>query len=82
MYEKKSFSLLCFFVFAVIVTPSTAWAYIDPGSGMLIWQGAIALIGGLLAMIRNPIATLRDLWQRVRRSDSAASTDNTLPPSN
>jgi len=43
-----------------------AFAYIDPGSGMLIWQGAIAALGAVLVLIRNPWGTIKRLWQRFR----------------
>jgi hypothetical protein len=42
-----------------------AYAYVDPGSGLLIWQAFIALLGGLIAFFANPLATIKRLWARV-----------------
>lgn len=47
--------------------PATASAYIDPGSGMLLWQGLIALIGALLVFVRNPLLAIRKIVARLRR---------------
>lgn len=41
--------------------PTSAWAYIDPGTGLVLWQGVIALIGALLLFIRHPLASLKRL---------------------
>ncbi len=51
----------------VSLFPSDAFAYIDPGSGMLYWQGLIAVIGGLVMLVRNPIQTIKAWFQRLRR---------------
>ena len=47
--------------------PLTAQAYVDPGTGMLLWQGVIAAIGALLVFVRNPVAALKRLIDRIRR---------------
>lgn len=47
--------------------PATAFAYIDPGSGMLLWQGLIAAIGAVLVFIRNPLDRVKKLIARLRR---------------
>jgi len=44
-----------------------AWAYIDPGSGILIWQGIIAAVGAILIFIRNPLQKIKSLIARFRR---------------
>ena len=46
--------------------PATAYAYVDPGSGMLLWQGLIAAIGAVLVFVRNPWETIKRLVQRLR----------------
>jgi hypothetical protein len=48
-------------------TPTTAFAYIDPGSGMLIWQGLIAAVGAVLLFIRKPWDSVKKLVARLRR---------------
>lgn len=46
-----------------VLTTSTAHAYTDPGSGMLIWQLLVsALVGGLF-YFRKAIARIRDLFK-------------------
>jgi hypothetical protein len=43
-----------------------ALAYVDPGSGILAWQGALAAFGAVLVFVRNPIQILKK-WLRRRR---------------
>lgn len=52
---------------ALLAACSYAHAYVDPGSGMLIWQGLIALIGAVVIFVRHPIDTIKR-WLK-RRSD-------------
>ena len=49
---------------AMLGFASPAFAYIDPGAGMLAIQGLIALVIGVLAFVRHPIQTL---GRRLRR---------------
>ena len=51
----------------VFLFPSDAFAYIDPGSGMLVWQGVIAAIGAVLIFVRNPIQTIKGWIERLKR---------------
>ena len=46
--------------------PATAFAYVDPGTGMLLWQGLIAAIGAVLVFVRSPWETIKRLVQRLR----------------
>lgn len=52
---------------------SSAFAYVDPGTGMLAIQGIVALLIGVLAFFRHPIQTIRNAWRRwrSRRNDDA-----------
>ena len=43
----------------------SAHAYVDPGSGMLLWQALIAVIGAIIVFVRNPVATLKRLFERL-----------------
>ena len=45
--------------------PIAAFAYIDPGSGMLLVQGVIALIGAIIVFIKNPFRTIKHLYHRI-----------------
>jgi hypothetical protein len=53
-------ALLC------ILFASNAWAYIDPGSGMLLWQGIIAAVGAVLIFIKNPVQIIKSWIKRMR----------------
>jgi hypothetical protein len=55
-------------VLAVLLAqPSVAWAYIDPGSGIVFWQSLIAAVGAALVFMRKPLAALKRLLNRLRR---------------
>jgi hypothetical protein len=46
-----------------MLSEKDAWAYTDPGSGVLIWQGLLAFLFGLMFYARRITA-----WLRRRRS--------------
>jgi hypothetical protein len=46
----------------VLLAPASAWAYIDPGTGLVLWQGLIALVGAGLLFIRHPLQGLKRLF--------------------
>ena len=48
-------------ILLLFLTPLPAFAYIDPGSGVLLWQGLIAAIGVGLAFVREPWQKLQEL---------------------
>ena len=52
--------------FLWLVLASSASAYVDPGSGMLLWQGLIAAIGAVLVFFRNPLAVIKAWIKRLR----------------
>ncbi len=47
--------------------PATAYAYVDPGAGMLLVQGLIALIGAIVVFVKNPITSIKALIARLRK---------------
>jgi hypothetical protein len=58
------------FQFAIISCVALLWsgdafAYVDPGSGILLWQGFIAVIGAIIFYIRKPIRALRAIMKKV-----------------
>ena len=55
-----------FWVLALMAVPVPALAYVDPGSGMLLWQGLLAVVGAGLVFLRNPWRALKDLLRRLR----------------
>lgn len=48
----------------LLLTPLSAFAYVDPGSGVLLWQGLIAAVGFGLVFIRHPWQTIKSLLHR------------------
>lgn len=57
----------CFAVCLLACLPALAHAYVDPGTGMLLWQGLIAAIGAVLVFMRNPWQALKRLFERIFR---------------
>jgi hypothetical protein len=53
--------------FLYLLLHSSAWAYVDPGSGMLIWQGVLAAIGAILVFLRNPLQVIKSWFRFLRR---------------
>ena len=53
----------------VLIAP--AHAYIDPSSGLLIIQGLLAFIGGVIAFVQRPLEKLRAAWRWVSRKRDA-----------
>jgi hypothetical protein len=47
------------------MAPADAFAYVDPGSGLLLIQGLLALIGGIIVFVKNPVAAVKRLWARI-----------------
>jgi hypothetical protein len=51
----------------LITLPGTAVAYVDPGSGLMLLQGLIAIVGAVVIAVRNPVAALKRLIAKIRR---------------
>lgn len=49
---------------------TNAFAYIDPGTGMLALQGLLAFIGGIVVFVRHPVRTLRHWIQKLFKKRS------------
>lgn len=47
----------------------SAFAYVDPGAGMVAWQGLLALIGAVSVFARRPWQALRRWVSRGRSRD-------------
>ena len=63
----------------MLVFPSTSHAYIDPGSGMILLQGLIAILGGCIVFIRNPKKTVINYIRKVRGvKDLEVSQENSV----
>lgn len=55
------------FLLTMIGFPTLVFAYVDPGTGILLWQGLIALVGGLLVFFSHPLKWIKNLLERFRR---------------
>tara|TARA_B100000795_G_C22483259_1_gene317462 strand:+ start:171 stop:431 length:261 start_codon:yes stop_codon:yes gene_type:complete len=68
-----------FLLLLMLVFPSTSHAYIDPGSGMILLQGLIAILGGCIVFIRNPKKTIINWIRKVRGlKDLEVSQENSV----
>lgn len=68
--KKRLQVLLVIFIALTAVAP--AQAYIDPGSGMLIWQGLLSALGVFLVFVRNPWKSLKMLLARLKRKNEGS----------
>jgi hypothetical protein len=62
--DRRTFARALLAVGIWAIVPGNASAYVDPGSGLLIIQGLLALIGGVIVFVKNPIAAFKRLWAR------------------
>lgn len=46
---------------------ASAHAYIDPGTNLLLIQGLLAAIGGLIFFVRHPIQAMKNFLTRFKR---------------
>jgi hypothetical protein len=54
-------------VILFLLPAASAQAYIDPGSGMLLIQGLLALVGGIVFFVKNPITAVKSWIARLRK---------------
>lgn len=50
----------------ILLAPATCMAYVDPGSGMLLWQGLVAAFGALLVFVRHPLKAIKRFLDRLK----------------
>jgi hypothetical protein len=55
-----------FVALLIFLSPMPALAYVDPGSGFVLWQGLIAALGAALVFVRNPIRAIINWLRRFR----------------
>jgi hypothetical protein len=67
MFQNRSRSLRTTLTLAMLLSPAPAFAYIDPGTGMLLLQGLLAAVGAVIVFVRNPIKGIKSLLDRLRR---------------
>ena len=75
MKFRQTFALFLAVMAVWVAAAPNAHAYIDPGSGTLLWQFAMAAFFGSLFFVRRAGVwvkmTLKSLWTKVRGSRSA-----------
>lgn len=60
-----------YIIFVLLAFSSDAHAYIDSGSTLLLIQGLLALMGGLLVFIKKPIQTIKNLIAKIQKRKDA-----------
>lgn len=61
-------SRVVWLLFFLACLPLPAQAYVDPGTGMMLLQGLIALVGALIVFFRNPVEAVKRLIKRMRKN--------------
>jgi len=64
--HKRQFKEVIFIAATLCLVASRANAYIDPATGLVAWQAILAVVGGLLIFLRNPIKFIKDIFFRIR----------------
>ena len=59
--------LMKYLLILVALWIPSAYAYVDPGSGMLLWQALIAVIGAIIVFVRHPVDAIKRLYRRLFR---------------
>jgi len=76
--EKRKWrysSLKIFFIFVIFMTffSRSAYAYIDPGFGALVWQALLAFIFGAMFFFKSEFQKIRAKFSRSSSSETASS---------
>ena len=61
--------LFVFFVSITFVT--SASAYVDPGSTLLLIQGLLAALGAIVVFVKNPIKAIKGLIAKIKDRNRA-----------
>ena len=51
----------------ILATPRMAFAYVDPGSGAMLWQVAAGLAVGSLFYVRRTVLKIKDFVHRSKK---------------
>jgi hypothetical protein len=65
-FVNRQFVEVILFAGALSLMASRADAYIDPATGLVVWQAIFAAIGGILMFVRNPIKFIKNIFDRIR----------------
>lgn len=61
---RRSRGARALLVLALVGFPTFAWAYVDPGSGLLLWQLLASVVIGALFYVKQFAAAIRRLFRR------------------
>lgn len=71
-------NLYLYFLILLVFSPKS-YAYIDPGSGMILLQAFIAILGGAIAFIRKPKEIIINWFNKIRgKKDSNESQQTSI----
>jgi hypothetical protein len=71
--QKNSLTALGVLICLAVLTPTNAYAYLDPGTGTFALQGVIAGIAGGLVAIRAYWRQIGGLFRRSKTSSEISS---------
>jgi len=74
--RKKAGSVFVWLAALLLFVPRPAEAYLDPGTGSMLLQGLIAVIGATLATVGIYWRTTRDLFRRLLRRKPDSTPDD------
>ena len=49
-------------IIILLLLPNLAFAYVDPGTGVLLWQGLIAAVGVILLLVKRPLLWIKKIF--------------------
>jgi len=73
MSKYMKFLLYCFFL---ILLPSRAFSYFDPGAGSYLIQLFIAFIASCYFFISNPIQFIKNYFKKDKKSETEEKSEN------
>ena len=63
------------FILILLSFSANANAYIDPGTGLLMIQGILAFVGGILMFLKNPFQTTKTFFSRFKKKKNKENRD-------
>lgn len=70
--KRPKFTVTKIFLLLILLQSSpAAYAYVDPGTGMFLIQGLITAVVAVIAFIKNPWKSVKELVARLRKKSDA-----------
>jgi hypothetical protein len=70
---KQGHTLWITALLLLLATPRMAFAYVDPGSGAMLWQVAAGLAVGSLFYVRRLVLKIKDFVHRSKKDVTVSS---------